>query len=92
MPAPLPIATGGTEAVGRPASWGTQQILAFETNRYHQPSDQLDSGWSFDGMVDDARLAYRVAAELANAEQAPTWLPNDEFEATRQAALKARQR
>jgi Zn-dependent M28 family amino/carboxypeptidase len=82
----------GTEFVGHPASWGKDQILSFEAHRYHQPSDQLDATWNFEGLVADARLAFRTAAELANAEQAPAWVPGDEFEAARTAALKALRR
>jgi Zn-dependent M28 family amino/carboxypeptidase len=78
----------GTEFVGHPANWGKDQILAFEAHRYHQPSDQLDASWNFEGLVADARLAFRTTAELANAEQPPAWIPGDEFEAARSAALK----
>lgn len=79
----------GTEVIGRPEGWGKEQILAFEAQRYHQPSDQLDAGWTFDGMVDDARLAFRVAAELANSDELPRWRAGDEFEAVRRASLDA---
>jgi Peptidase family M28/PA domain len=79
----------GTDFVGRAADWGKEQILSFEAHRYHQPSDQLDSSWTFDGMVADANLAFRAVTELANAEQPPSWVPGDEFEAVRKAALSA---
>ena len=79
----------GTDVIDRPEGWGREQILAFEAHRYHQPSDQLDPSWSFDGMVEDTRLAYRVGLELANADEAPRWRPGDEFEAARRAALEA---
>jgi Zn-dependent M28 family amino/carboxypeptidase len=78
----------GTDVIGRPEGWGKEQILAFEANRYHQPSDQLDASWSFDGMVEDTRLVFRAAAELANADEPPRWRPGDEFEAARTAALQ----
>src|SRR6188768_3844871 len=45
----------GTDFLGRAAGWGKEQSLAFETQRYHQPSDQIGSDWNFDGMIDDAR-------------------------------------
>jgi Zn-dependent M28 family amino/carboxypeptidase len=79
----------GTDVIDRPEGWGKEQILAFEAHRYHQPSDQLDASWSFDGMVEDARLTYRVGLELANADELPSWRPGDEFEAARQKALAA---
>lgn len=77
----------GTDFVDRPPDWGREQLLAFETKRYHQPSDQLAPDWNFDGMVDDARFGLQATLEIANADSAPEWLPGDEFEAARRAAL-----
>ena len=79
----------GTDFVDRAPDWGKQQILAFEAKRYHQPSDQLEADWNFDGMVEDARFGFLAALEIANADRAPEWLPGDEFEAARRAALAA---
>lgn len=79
----------GTEFEGKPAGWGKQQIEDFEEHRYHQPSDQIDSSWNFDGMVDDAKLGFWIGVTVANAESMPTWMPGDEFEAARKAAIAA---
>ena len=46
----------GTDFIGRPAGWGKQQIEEWELKQYHQPSDQLDGTWNFDGMIEDAQL------------------------------------
>jgi Zn-dependent M28 family amino/carboxypeptidase len=73
----------GTDFVGRPAGWGRQQIEAYETHSYHQPSDQIKPDWNFDGMIDDAQLGLAVGAIIANRDQAPGWLPGDEFAAAR---------
>jgi Zn-dependent M28 family amino/carboxypeptidase len=79
----------GTDFIGRPPDWGKQQILSFEAKRYHQPSDQLEPDWKFDGMVDDVNFGFLSALEIANADHAPEWVPGDEFEAARRAALAA---
>jgi len=79
----------GTDFLGRPAGWGQEQIEAWEAATYHQPSDELDDAWSFDGMVEDARLAYACGMAIAQADEMPTWNPGDEFEAARLAALAA---
>ena len=81
----------GTDFIGRPPEWGKQQILAYETQNYHQPSDELTPEWNFDGMVEEAQLGFAIALELANTDQPPTWNPGDEFEAVRKAALHAAQ-
>jgi Zn-dependent M28 family amino/carboxypeptidase len=77
----------GTDFIGRPAGWGREQIEGFEKIRYHQPSDQIASDWNFDGMILDAQLGFAVGVKVANADQLQGWVPGDEFEAARKAAL-----
>jgi Zn-dependent M28 family amino/carboxypeptidase len=79
----------GADFIDRPADWGKQRIEEYEAIRYHQPSDEIDESWRFDGMVEDATLGFLVGLEVANAEAMPSWHPGDEFEAVRAAALEA---
>ncbi len=79
----------GQDFVGRPAGWGKEQIEAYEAVQYHQPSDEYDDTWNMDGAVDDARLGFWVGLIVANADEMPTWVPGDEFEAARIAAIEA---
>ena len=78
----------GTDFIDRPPKWGTQQIEAFEANHYHQPSDEFDPGWNFEGMIEDARLGFLTGLTIGNSEQMPHWVPGDEFEAVRQQAIR----
>jgi Zn-dependent M28 family amino/carboxypeptidase len=77
----------GTDFIGRPAGWGREQIEAFEKTRYHQASDQITPDWNFDGMILDAQLGFAVGVRVANGDSLPGWVPGDEFEAARKAAL-----
>lgn len=79
----------GTDFVGRPADWGRQQIEQWELTKYHQPGDRLEDSWSFDGMIEDARLDMLCAWLIAAADAMPRWKPGDEFEAARRKALAA---
>lgn len=79
----------GTDFVGRPEGWGREQIEAWEEIHYHQPTDELNDSWNFDGMIDDARLNFFAGAAVANADEMPSWKPGDEFEEARQEALAA---
>ncbi|MDJ0657443.1 MAG: M28 family peptidase [Xanthomonadales bacterium] len=81
--------SGGTEFVGRPEGWGAEQIGAYTTRNYHQPSDELTDDWNFDGMVRDARFGFWCGLVIASDPEMPSWNPGDEFEAARQAALLA---
>jgi Zn-dependent M28 family amino/carboxypeptidase len=79
----------GTDFIGRPADWGKQQFELYEEVRYHQPSDEFDDSWNFEGMIEDASIGFWTGLSVANADAMPSWLPGDEFEAVRKAALEA---
>ncbi len=79
---------GGTDVIGQPPGWGEEQINLFTDNDYHQPSDELNDSWNFDGMVQDAQANFLVGLRLANADAMPSWNPGDEFEAARLEALQ----
>lgn len=79
----------GTEYVGRPAGWGKDRIEEWEATRYHQPSDQLDKSWNFDGIVDDARLGFFAGLSVAESDEMPSWAPGDEFEPARKKTGEA---
>ncbi len=78
---------GGTEFVGKSKEWGKQQVEDYEANRYHQPSDEYDPKWTYDGMIQDAQLGFYAGLQIANDPKLPAWNPGDEFEAARKKAL-----
>jgi Zn-dependent M28 family amino/carboxypeptidase len=77
----------GTEFIGKPEGWGRQQLEYYEEHHYHQPSDEIRPDWNFDGMIEDASLGFWTGLIVANADDMPAWLPGDEFEAARKAAI-----
>ncbi len=79
----------GTEFIGKSEEWGKQQVEDYEQNRYHQPSDEFDPKWTYDGMIEDARLGFYAGLSIAETPQLPAWNPGDEFEAARKKALAA---
>ncbi len=79
----------GVEFIGRPAGWGKQQAEEYELHRYHQPSDQFDPKWNYDGMIEDTQLGFYTGLMVADTPKMPTWNPGDEFEAARKKALAA---
>jgi Zn-dependent M28 family amino/carboxypeptidase len=80
----------GTDYIGKPAGWGREQAELWEEHIYHQPSDQIDDTWVFDGMIEDASIGFYAGWLIAQADAMPTWNPGDEFEATRKKALAQR--
>lgn len=79
----------GSKFKDRSDDWAKQKIDEYLDNDYHQPSDELKPSWTYDGLVDDARLGFFAGVLLANDDKMPTWNPGDEFEAARKAALDA---
>lgn len=79
----------GMDFVDRPEGWGKAQINHFTEVNYHQPSDEYEDSWNFDGAVIDAQLGFWTGLAVANADEMPTWNPGDEFEAARLEALSA---
>lgn len=79
----------GTDFVDRPEGWGKEQVNRYTDINYHQPSDEYDDSWNFDGMISDTLLGYWTGLAIANADNMPTWNEGDEFEAVRLQALAA---
>jgi Zn-dependent M28 family amino/carboxypeptidase len=67
-------------------AWGHARAEDYNTNHYHQPSDEYQSGWDFRGNAKLARFGF-VLGWLAAQQRTPIeWLQGDEFEAPRKAS------
>ena len=77
----------GTRFVGKPANWGEDLAREYTAKHYHQPSDEFDPSWSFEGANQMMEFAFWTALLLANREEMPKWKPGDPFEAVRRKAL-----
>ena len=78
----------GTAVRGKDDGWGREQLEKWTDTQYHQPSDEYDPTWDLSGAVEDTLLLYRVAREMADAQQMQSWNPGDEFEAARQREIE----
>ena len=84
MAALLLVGVGCATSARPPADSQTAELeaarsqIAAPAAHYHQPSDDFDPSWNFEGMVEDARLLFEVGYALAQQ-----WVPGDEFEAAR---------
>jgi Zn-dependent M28 family amino/carboxypeptidase len=79
----------GSDFIGKPPGWGDEVMSRWIAERYHQPSDEVEDTWVFEGMVEDALLALWLGLHVANSDEGPKWYPGDEFEEIRRAALDA---
>ena len=85
---PMLAAGSGGEVVGKPAGYAAATRKAFVANTYHQPSDEYSPDWDWSGAVQDLDLYRDLGVELANSNVWPTWLPDSEFRAVRDASRK----
>jgi Zn-dependent M28 family amino/carboxypeptidase len=69
----------GEEYVGKPPDYGRRKSDEYTEKRYHQPSDELLSWFSYDGAVQQLRVIVRTAVTVANAPSQPRWNRNSEF-------------
>jgi Zn-dependent M28 family amino/carboxypeptidase len=69
----------GMDFVGRPKEWGDQQFKAYNTANYHQPSDEYSDTWNFEGMIQEAMIAFDIGRRIADMEEMPRFNPDDEF-------------
>lgn len=79
----------GNSHPGRPANWGRKQREQWTEKHYHQTSDEVEANWQWDGMAQDAALAFYCGLAVAEQSALPAWEAGDEFEAARQQALDA---
>ncbi len=77
----------GTDFIDRPEGWGEARYAEWIANNYHRPSDEVDEAWNYEGLVEDARLGFELAFEVANLDDMPTWYKGDEFEDERLHSL-----
>ena len=69
----------GQDYIGRPAGWGKDQLDEFYAKRYHQPQDNMQSWFNYDGVVQQLRVTVRTAVMLGDAAEQPTWNATSEF-------------
>jgi Zn-dependent M28 family amino/carboxypeptidase len=69
----------GEDFVGRPKGWGETQFQAYNTAHYHQPSDEYDPNWNYQGLIQLAEVAMAIGVRAANAPALQRFNPNDEF-------------
>lgn len=69
----------GNDFVDRPAGWGDLEFKTFNTEHYHQPSDEYSDSWNFSGMIQMAEIALAIGRRISDLDQMPRFNPDDEF-------------
>jgi len=69
----------GDDFVGHPKGWGEQEFKIYNTQHYHQPSDEFDPKWNYAGMIQETSIAMDIGTRIANDPAMPRFKPRDEF-------------
>jgi Zn-dependent M28 family amino/carboxypeptidase len=60
----------------------------YETNRYHQPSDEIQPTWDYTGAVNDLRFLTELGWRIATITQMPAYHANEQFARPRTGATE----
>ena len=75
--------TPGNDLVNGGVERGNALAAEYTAKRYHQPDDEFNPAWRFDGMVQDAQLLHAVGYGLANSADWPNWSDDSQFRSLR---------
>ena len=76
----------GRDLVGRGPNAGDRLVSAYNRNCYHQPCDEFDPRWTFEGTAQEALAAFRVGHKIANSGGWPSWYDHSDYRALRAAS------
>jgi Zn-dependent M28 family amino/carboxypeptidase len=79
----------GMELVGKPAGTWRRLSDEFTEKRYHQAGDEWLDWYSADPIVQQARVAGRIAVVAGNAPGQPQWVTGSEFRAAGEARVRS---
>ncbi|MFI5124028.1 MAG: M28 family metallopeptidase [Chitinophagales bacterium] len=81
---PALSAGSGIDDAEKGKDYGRKLEEEYNTNHYHQPSDEYDPGWTFAGGLQDMDLLYQIGKQLASESSWPAWKPGSEFKIIRE--------
>ena len=86
---PMLYAGSGDDVVGKGKAYGKAMSDDYTAKRYHQPGDEYDPNWNWDGAVQDLTINYLIGRRIAESDAWPNWYKGDEFRAIRDASRAA---
>jgi len=71
--------SNGEDFVGKPKGWGSEIMEKWSEKNYHQPSDEVEPWWDFNGMSKNVKVFFLSGYRLANEKSKPQWKSSSEF-------------
>jgi len=69
---------------------GDALYQSYVRDHYHQPSDEWQADWNWQGVIQTLGLAYAVGDQLATDREWPNWSADSEFRAARDKSAARR--
>ena len=69
----------GTDYIGKPPGWGEEQFKIYNTQHYHQPSDEFAETWDFDAIIQYVEFGLAIGLKAADTDKLPAYNSTDEF-------------
>lgn len=69
----------GTNYVGQDSEAARKRFEEYNTLHYHQPSDNFDESWRYDGVVQNLEISMAIGMKVSNAPKLPAYKSTDEF-------------
>lgn len=80
-------ASPGDDLVNGGPAEGHRLDSLYTANHYHQPSDEYDPTWTFEGGLQHMELLFQIGKRLAYSSIWPRWKDGSEFKAVREKSL-----
>ncbi|MGN6619162.1 MAG: M28 family metallopeptidase [Ilyomonas sp.] len=77
-------AASGVDDAEKGKDYGRQLEDDYNEHRYHQPSDEYNPAWTFEGTLQDMQILSNIGNKVASAEKWPEWKEGSEFKAIRE--------
>ena len=69
---------------------GFKEIYDYTNYRYHGVNDEYDPSWNLEGFEQTIDTIFNISQDLSNSSDWPNWYEGNEFRATRDAQLSAK--
>lgn len=89
VPAIFPLNYGDEFLLSEKSEYFKQQILNFQAQGYHKPSDEFSSDWDVEGGLLSSEPFFGLLKKLAYSNIWPKWKEGSEFKIVREKSMEA---
>lgn len=69
----------GEDYIGKSKDWSKKFFEEYNAKNYHQPSDEFDETWRYDGMIQSLDVTMAIGMRVSDLPKLPAFNSGDEF-------------